>query len=65
MGARELVLSYLPGDFPINEEAAVAMSLLFFILSALFSLAGATTRALPVVFRDGRIAGEGVEDPTA
>ena len=65
MGARELVLSYLPGDFPINEEAAVATSLLFFILSALFSLAGATTRALPVVFRDGRIAGEGVEDPTA
>jgi hypothetical protein len=44
MGARELVLSYLPPEFPINEEAAVAMSLLFFLLNALFSLAGAMAK---------------------
>jgi len=44
MGARELVLSYLPPEFPINEEAAVAMSLLFFLLNAVFSLAGATAK---------------------
>ncbi len=64
IGARELVLSYFPAEFPISEEAAVAMSLLFFLLSALFSLAGAAARALPVVFRDGRLAGADVEDPT-
>lgn len=54
MGARELVLSYLPADFPIQEEAAVAMSLLFFVLSALFALTGSTARDLPVQFREGR-----------
>ncbi len=51
MGARELVLSYLPPSFPIDEEVAVSMSLLFFLFSALYSLLGAAVQALPVQYR--------------
>ncbi len=54
MGARELMLSYLPASIPIVEEKAVAMSLLFFVLNTAFSLLGAAVQALPLKSSDGK-----------
>lgn len=48
MGARELALSFVPPAFGVDEEVAVSMSLLFFLLNTAFSLGGAAVRTLPV-----------------
>ncbi len=48
MGARELALSFVPPTFGVEEEVAVSMSLLFFLLNTAFSLGGAAVRTLPV-----------------
>ncbi len=53
VGARELMLGYLPAGFGINEELAVAMSLLFFLLNTGVSLAGILVRVLPADFASG------------
>jgi hypothetical protein len=50
VGARELMLGYLPAGFGINEELAVAMSLLFFLLNTAVSLTGILVRVVPVDF---------------
>lgn len=40
VGARELVFIYASGYLPVNEEIAVAFTLLFFLITALSSFAG-------------------------
>jgi uncharacterized membrane protein YbhN (UPF0104 family) len=62
IGARELAVVYIGAWFPIEEEIMVAMTLLFFLITAIASLMGAAIKSLPVELEDGSVSTKAGED---